>query len=223
MKNQQPTKFGMMWGMIFFLSLSFPQISEAGTYLVKRGDCLWKIARMHRTSVQELQKLNKIKGTLIHPGQILKVPDPLNHQKTNQTAAERINPVSRQQSHPARKEDSDVITTARRFIGIPYRYGGACPETGFDCSGFVQYVFSLHGIKLPRTASSQAATGIQVADLAPGDLVFFSTEKTGLIDHVGIYMGNNAFIHASRSKGITITPLQDTWYGPRYAFARRLL
>ncbi len=217
-------KFGITWGIIFFLGLSFPRISEAGAYLVKKGDCLWNIARTWGTSVQKIQELNNIKGTLIYPGQLLKIPASGNKQKgINQPSNRNTITASQQSTGPARENVVNLITTARRFLGVPYRFGGTRPETGFDCSGFVQYVYSLHGIKLPRTASAQAITGIKVRDLRPGDLVFFATKKQDLIDHVGIYIGNNAFIHASRSRGITITSLQNIWYAPRYSFACRLL
>ncbi|MDH7578457.1 MAG: peptidoglycan endopeptidase [Bacillota bacterium] len=224
MKKLNPAKVGIIGAIIFLFSLAFPRLSEAGTYVVKKGDSLWKIAQTYGTSVQKIQEINQIKGTLIYPGQLLRIPDSLNEQKkSNQPVQREMIPVSQQTPNPARQGDLNLITTARRFLGIPYRFGGTRPETGFDCSGFVQYVYSIHGIELPRIASSQATVGIKVTDPVPGDLVFFATQKSNLIDHVGIYVGNNAFIHASRSKGITITSLQDAWYGPRFAFARRVL
>lgn len=189
-----------------------PKPSEATAYVVKKGDTLWGIATKFKTSVKELQELNNIRGTLIHPGDIIQIPGFFcipNIKITDESAS--------------RGNAQDIITTAMRFIGYPYRYGGSDPQSGFDCSGFVQYIFSLNGIKLPRTASQQSAIGVKVTNPIGGDLVFFVTDHSGSIGHVGIYIGNNAFIHASRSKGVTITSLSDNWYSQRYAFACRVV
>jgi len=212
--------FPIVLGALFsFGLLMFPKFSEAASYVVKKGDSLWGIAVKYKTSVKKLQEINHIQGTLIHPGDILQIPaaSPQPQAVKKQT----INPVRTAGS--ARGEIQDIIDTARRFIGVRYCYGGARPESGFDCSGFVQYVFSLHGIKMPRTASEQATVGTRVTDPAPGDLVFFDTHCNGSIEHVGIYVGNNAFIHASQSNGITITSLSDTWYKQRYTFTCRII
>lgn len=115
-----------------------------------------------------------------------------------------------------------IIATAKQYIGVPYLWGGTTPA-GFDCSGFVQYVFKKHGITLPRTATTQYSAGTYVSksNLKKGDLVFFG-ESSG-ITHVGIYVGNNEFIHASTSKGITITSLSNSYWSVRYYGARRVL
>lgn len=116
-----------------------------------------------------------------------------------------------------------VVSYAKEFLGIKYLYGGMSPN-GFDCSGFTSYVYKAFGINLPRTASGQAGTGLSVSkdNLVPGDLVFFETYTKG-ISHVGIYVGNGQFIHASSSKGITITSLSDSYYLTRYRGATRIL
>lgn len=107
---------------------------------------------------------------------------------------------------------SSVIATAKQYIGVSYVYGGTTPS-GFDCSGFVQYVFSKNGITLPRVSRDQYQTGksVSFSNLQPGDLVFFSLAKNGVVDHVGIYVGNNQFINASSSKGVTIYTLGSYW------------
>ena len=116
-----------------------------------------------------------------------------------------------------------IITTARKYIGVPYVWGGSTPK-GFDCSGFVQYVFNAHGISLPRTSKQQYAVGswVSKSNLQPGDLVFFDTSGSG-ISHLGIYIGDNQFIHASSSKGVIISSLSNTYWAPRYYGARRIL
>jgi hypothetical protein len=96
-----------------------------------------------------------------------------------------------------------VLATADDYVGVPYRYGGTSPSTGFDCSGFVQYVFAKHGVELPRTARQQAQVGERLAPdwraVTAGDLVMF--EENGRIGHVAIYAGHNRIIHASSSGG----------------------
>ena len=90
-----------------------------------------------------------------------------------------------------------IVKAAQQYLGVPYVYGGASPSEGFDCSGFVYYVFAKQGISLPRTADDQALVGMDVnGELQPGDLVFFSADGYE-INHVGIYVGNDEFIHAN--------------------------
>jgi len=123
----------------------------------------------------------------------------------------------------AKPTASQIIATAKKYIGVPYVWGGSTPS-GFDCSGFVQYVFSRHGISLPRTSKEQYGIGTSVSksDLKAGDLVFFNTEGSG-VSHLGIYIGNNQFIHASTSKGVIISSLSNTYWAPRYYGAKRIL
>ncbi|NLI92724.1 MAG: hydrolase [Peptococcaceae bacterium] len=106
-----------------------------------------------------------------------------------------------------------IIATAEKYIGVPYHWGGNSPATGFDCSGFVQYVFAQNGITLPRISRDQYAFGTPVnfTDLQPGDVVFFSIANNGIVDHDGIYIGNSQFINASSSKGVTIYTFGPYW------------
>jgi len=117
-----------------------------------------------------------------------------------------------------------IIATAKKYIGVPYVWGGSTPE-GFDCSGLVQYVFKQHGITLNRTTKTQYQHGTFVAksNLQPGDLVFFQNTYTTGISHVGIYIGNGDFIHASSSKGVMISNLSNNYWSGHYYGARRVL
>jgi peptidoglycan DL-endopeptidase CwlO len=110
-----------------------------------------------------------------------------------------------------------VVGIAMQYLGIPYRWGGSSPSTGFDCSGFTMYVFSRVGVSLPHNAAMQYGYGAPVsrANLQPGDLVFFNS-----LGHVGIYIGGNQFIHSPHTGDVvkisTITGWYDyTWYGAR--------
>ncbi len=117
-----------------------------------------------------------------------------------------------------------IVNTAMQYIGVPYLWAGSTPK-GFDCSGFTQYVFKQHGIAINRTTSTQYKNGYYVSksELQPGDLVFFqNTYKEG-ISHVGIYVGNGRFIHASSSVGVTVTALDNSYWASRYYGARRVL
>ena len=126
---------------------------------------------------------------------------------------------------PMGRADADeLISNAMGFIGVAYRFGGTSP-TGFDCSGFMQYVFrKAFAVNLPRTSAAQASVGTYVSrsELRPGDMVFFRTHGSR-ISHVGMYIGNDRFIHAPRTgKRIEITSLSSKYWNARYATARRV-
>lgn len=118
----------------------------------------------------------------------------------------------------------NIVETAKRYIGTPYVYGGSSPS-GFDCSGFVKYIYSLHGISLNRTAADQAKNGTWVArdSMVPGDIICFSSSVGGsYIGHVGIYVGDNKFIHSPYTgRSVEIETLEGH-YGNRFYCARRI-
>ena len=140
--------------------------------------------------------------------------------KTYQTLAEE---AYRKQAVPGVK-GSSVVATAAGLKGVPYRYGGVAPDKGFDCSGYVGYVFAKHKVALPRTADQQYNRGLFVLrqSLRAGDLVFFTTTEPGP-SHVGIYAGGGAFWHASSSRGVMLSRLDDSYWKPRYLGSRRIL
>ena len=121
-------------------------------------------------------------------------------------------------------DNTSLIKYAKTLIGIPYKWGGTT-KSGFDCSGFIYYAFQKsQGITLPRTTSLlYKNTGLKVSSPSKGDLVFFDTSsgRTG-VSHVGIYIGSNKFIHASSSKGVTITDMDNSYWAPRYLGAKTL-
>ncbi len=119
---------------------------------------------------------------------------------------------------------SQIVDTAKQYIGVPYLWGGSTPN-GFDCSGYVQYVFSRHGISLPRVSKQQWEVGTFVSrqELQIGDLVFFANTYTSGISHLGIYIGDGNFIHASSSKGVIISSLSNSYWASHYHGAKRVL
>ena len=113
-----------------------------------------------------------------------------------------------------------VVRYAKHFLGVPYSWGGTSPRTGFDCSGFVRFVYAHFGVGLAHSSFSQFRSGIRVArgGLKPGDLVFFHG-----VGHVGIYIGGGRFIHAPHSgTRVSIAPLGG-WYSSDYDGARRIV
>jgi cell wall-associated NlpC family hydrolase len=128
---------------------------------------------------------------------------------------------------PAASSPSDAYAisgTALSLRGTPYRNGGSDPA-GFDCSGFAWYVFSQHGVRLPRTVGDQFQFGdrVDAADLRAGDLVFFDTAGTRSATHVGISIGGDEFVHAPSSAGqVRVERLGSGYWAPRFIGARRV-
>jgi cell wall-associated NlpC family hydrolase len=120
----------------------------------------------------------------------------------------------------------DVALFALGLLGVDYRFGGSTPDRGLDCSGLVQYVFQeVTGTTLPRTSRemSRLGTRVAIADLAPGDLVFFNTRRFAF-SHVGLYLGDNRFIHAPSAGGeVEIAALSQSYWKRRFDGARRLV
>jgi len=130
-------------------------------------------------------------------------------------------------SNSARSIRDSVVALARAQIGTRYRTGGESPDKGFDCSGLVQYVIAGLNLQIPRTARQQATVGVPLARdtsrLLPGDLLTFSKGKKGRVSHVGIYVGEGRYVHASSVAGKVIessinrpfSPLIKAWHGAR--------
>ena len=119
-----------------------------------------------------------------------------------------------------------VIQTAKKMLGVKYRYGGTSPSRGFDCSGLVQYSHKAAGINLPRTTGQQFASARRISRkyLRAGDLVFFKTSPSRAVSHVGIYLGNYKFIHApSSGKRVKISSMRSKYWRKRYSGAGRVL
>ncbi|HYH02724.1 MAG TPA: SH3 domain-containing C40 family peptidase, partial [Bacillota bacterium] len=118
-----------------------------------------------------------------------------------------------------------LVEFAKKYLNTVYVYGGNSPK-GFDCSGFTRFVYTKFGYYIPHRSQDQMNLGIPVSrkNLVPADLVFFSTSKTRKVNHVGIYIGEGKFIHASSgSRRVRINTLNEAYYKTRYQGARRVL
>jgi len=221
-------------------------------YAVKKGDTLSVIAKKTGTSVAELRELNGLRGNALKIGQKLalnKGPDrdpaastehaklavSLDGEEVEEedellTPEEALAAIERRKNEDARllgkwnnpDEPKLLVRVAMGFLGAPYRLGGSS-VTGIDCSGFVRNIYKFFNIDLPRTAFEQSHVGMRVArdNLSEGDLIFFSTRRT--VGHVGIYIGNNQFVHAaSRKKGVRVDNLDTPYYDRRFFRAVRL-
>ena len=121
---------------------------------------------------------------------------------------------------------NELVGTAKKFIGVPYRWGGSSRREGFDCSGLTMVVYQLNGLNLPRSSKQQYRVGrpIRRSQLSQGDLVFFATSGGRRVSHVGIYVGNGRFIHApGRGKRIRAELLTKKYFKTRYVGARTYL
>lgn len=120
------------------------------------------------------------------------------------------------------QDGAEIVELAKTFMGVPYVFGGTTPN-GFDCSGFLQYVFKLYGINIPRLADEQYLLGepAKTSELAVGDLVFFSTYLEGA-SHCGFYVGDGNFLHTSSSKGVRIDSLENTYWKPKFLGGKKI-
>jgi len=129
--------------------------------------------------------------------------------------------------HISEADRKKLLEDAKYFKGGKYVWGGTTPQ-GFDCSGYVQYLYKKHNVNLPRTAYAQSKRGeaVDINNLRKGDLLFFLTDKKrGIpVTHVGIYLGNGKFIHAaSKKKGIIISPVHSGYYANKFVSAKRVI
>jgi LysM repeat protein len=183
-----------------------PPVENSGTavYAIVNGDTLSKIGLQFNISVQELKSLNGLNSDLIYVGQTLIV-------KAQAPVVTIPAPVA-PEAPPVGEFATALVNAANSVMGVPYAWGGSSLN-GFDCSGFIYYAANQAGKKIGRySAEGYYSRTFYVDQPQPGDLVFFeNTYKKG-ISHVGIYLGNNQFIHADEKKGVSIANLSNPYY-----------
>jgi cell wall-associated NlpC family hydrolase len=210
-------------------------------YKVRRGDSLYEIAQRFKTTTKALMAANKLSSSKIMVGQELKVP------VVKSTAAENKTPKPKTLADPKQPimsastskqgdkdkvSDSDaqsmrdrLVEAGFQLIGVKYRFSGLSETSGLDCSGLVKTLFSKVNIDLPRSSREQYQQGekVETDKLEAGDLVFFSSGGSSPT-HVGIYLGNDKFLHAARkAKQVMVSDFTKFWNSMRYVGARRIM
>ncbi|MBI2485392.1 MAG: LysM peptidoglycan-binding domain-containing protein [Deltaproteobacteria bacterium] len=198
-------------------------------YVVKKGDSLHRLSKKFGTSITSIKEASGIKGNAIRIGQVLTIPGKEQYIDTYKSDLPESYSLIDNNHYDLNKADdlvsrSTIINVAKRFLGAPYKFGGTSPVRGIDCSAFVNKVFDFFNVDLPRTARDIYKVGRSVAksELATGDLVFFRTYAS-YPSHVGIYIENDEFIHASSAaKKVTIDSINRSYYRKRYIGAKRI-
>ena len=213
--------------------------ASATSHTVKSGDTLWKIANQYGVSSQTIMNLNNLSSSVIYPGQTLKINNTstytvksgdtlwiiANKYGVSYKSIMQWNNLSSTYLYVGQKLNiyssatttttatSNVVNIAKQYLGTKYTWGGVSPSTGFDCSGYVYYVFNKAGISISRnTAAGYYNAATKVSTPKVGDLVFFAgtTSQPG-ISHMGIYIGNNQMINASGS-GVKIANIYSSYW-----------
>ncbi len=207
------------------------KVSGPMTYTVRKGDTLRQIAKKFNMAIDDLMEINEMTSPEVKAGQKLYLderPEVVNLDQKYIVMAKSIEDelhrVPESAEFAQKTAQDKLVTFAKKLLNIPYKFGGNT-ILGIDCSSYVKKVYGLMGINLPRTAREQFREGELIArhELSVGDLVFFRTYAS-FPSHVGIYLGNDLFIHAS-SKGrkVTINSLETPYYVKRYIGAKRLI
>lgn len=210
-----------------------------GSYVVLPGDTLYHLALTHGTTVEALEAANGLVSPGIIVGQVIRFPEPATPVRTVTPPAQGSAPdegpvpdgagtAGESPEHAVAPALTDLVSRVRAaalgYVGTPYRWGGTTPA-GVDCSGLVYLVYSPYVATLPRTSYDQwtAGVGVDRADLAAGDLVFFNMDGTGA-SHVGIYVGDGQFVHpAASAQRVVVDRLDEPYYATHYLGARRIL
>ncbi len=201
------------------------------TYIVRKGDTIWKIARRFDMDPEDLITMNELDTREVQVGQKLYLEEKIDaaaaenyQQALGRSVEEELKKVAQSEEFAEQKTQDKVTIFAKKMLNIPYKFGGNS-ILGIDCSAYVKKVYGLLGMNLPRTAREQFKEGeaIDREELSIGDLVFFKTYAS-FPSHVGIYLGNNLFIHASsKGKKVTIDSLETPYYFKRFIGGKRLL
>lgn len=191
-----------------------PSVGTARTYQVVSGDTLSRIAYRNGISVTQLMNWNGLTSSLIRVRQVLKIENAT-------SAPSQTTPVSNPTPPVATDTVSKIVETAKSFVGTPYVWGGST-ASGFDCSGYIYYVYNQAGVKIPRTnTTGYDARSYDISTPTVGDLVFFENTYRAGISHMGIYIGNNQFIHAGGDQ-VQISSLSSSYWSKHFSGFKRL-
>ncbi|MEW4289697.1 LysM peptidoglycan-binding domain-containing protein [Rossellomorea marisflavi] len=192
-----------------------PGNSATGSYKVVSGDTLSHISLRYSMSVSELKKLNGLSGNMIYVGQTLKV-----NGGSSSSPAPAPTPSVPKEDTVTSFDVNRLLSAAKGQIGKPYVWGGST-TAGFDCSGFIYYAFNQAGVSMSRTSSEGYYSRSYYVDKpAIGDIVFFSNTYKKGISHLGIYVGNNQFIHAG-DNGVEISSLNNSYWKSKFDSFKR--
>ncbi len=186
---------------------------EDGWYKVKVGNLTGYISKKYISDKKVEEVTSRASDTA------RQIQESKTTEQTDTNTSSAVASTAAPTAAPTGSKGSDVVSFAKQYLGYKYVAGGASPSTGFDCSGFTSYVYKNFGVSLNRTSSGQRSNGVAVdkSNLQPGDIVCFS-------GHVGLYIGNNQFIHASNPKGgVKINSLSDSYYVKNYITSRRVI
>lgn len=216
---------------------SAPALTSTGEYVVKSGDTLGHISARNGMTVSELKELNALSSDLIYVGQKLKLRagstssgnststvKPITADKGDNisTPGQTVKPEASKGESLYPVSSQSLINEATDLLGTPYAWAGNSPE-GFDCSGFIHYVLNESGTSMTRQSTEgYYSRSYYINEPQPGDFVFFENTYKAGISHMGIYLGNNEFIHASSSKGVIISSLDEPYYESRFDGFKRL-
>ncbi|GMA63403.1 NlpC/P60 family protein [Alicyclobacillus fastidiosus] len=211
------------------------------TYTMQPGDTMYKISVAQHVSLSALESANPqiTNYKNIRVGQVINIPTSTTvtaHLATAGKTASTVTGSITSGASSTSTERQNILTYAKSLIGTPYAWGGDTPSSGFDCSGFVEYVYGHFGVTLPRESHDQATVGQPVSQsaLQPGDLLFFKDTDSSAalysnhVTHVGIYMGNGAMIESSSSnnnEGVVVVQnvFSNPYYTAHYYGARNVL
>lgn len=209
-----------------------PDDSGEITHVVTKGETLMSISRKYSITLEKLRELNPKVGDRIFPGRKLIIKKGTVLAVTTSTVIyteiEEFVEDAPERSFESLESSDQLIAIASEHLGTKYRRGGT-KSGGFDCSGFMCYTFSQLDLKLPRTSNEQSRTGrtIKRAQAQKGDLIFFSTNGRGTVNHVGMITevidDEIFFIHSSTSKGVVVSSLNESYYSRRFKRINRVL
>lgn len=225
-------KIKRILGIFLLLVFLLPQMALANVY--KRGDNNEKIQTVQKSLIAIGMKVDRTDGLFSRATEkaVKSFQKKFKQYKLKSTGLlddttyKAILAEAKKKQGPTEQSSTKggaIVKTASQYKGVPYKFGGMS-EKGFDCSGYIQFVYKKHSVNLTRTADTQFKEGkfVLKKDLKQGDLVFFETYAKGA-SHVGIYAGSGKFWHTSSSKGVMLSGLEEDYWKKRYLGSRRVL